>query len=154
MCIRDRFDYVWNIHCCSAWTFAEKRTQLCCAPRLYLLLYILLCVGFLMLHKLVVNLCVTPHVHASWRGVCWDSVLRHAVFHSGSLLALFSTCTCLLASRVTCVAPASRQLSRPPTCCTPVTVGAHFVASLPLRSTFFRAHSHTAVEGSFVGSVC
>jgi len=42
-----------------------------------LLLYSLLCVGFRMLHKFVVNLCVTPHVHASWRGVCWDKAFRH-----------------------------------------------------------------------------
>jgi len=49
-----------------------------------------------MLHKFVVNLCVTPHVHASWRGVCWDKAfLPHPAFHSSALLALFFACLSL-----------------------------------------------------------
>ena len=67
------FDSVRNIYSRSVLTFAEERTELCYALILYLRLHIFaLCqfVRFLMLYNFVVSLCVTPQVHASWRGVC------------------------------------------------------------------------------------
>jgi len=93
-----------------------------------------------MLHKFVVNLCVTPHVHASWRGVCWDKRLVPYGFPYCSYLSAL----------LTCAIPPPRLLRRPAVC---MRWSAHLfdtcgcdsravrATSYCIRSPFFRAHS-------------
>ena len=71
-----------------------------CTNIVFAFVYFATC-QFLVLHKLVVNLCVTPHVHASLAGGMLGSSFYDVRFSIAAVLALFSpvcrwrrSCTC------------------------------------------------------------
>ena len=72
-----------------------------CTEIVVAFVYFAMC-QFLMLHRFVVNLCVTPHLHASWRGGYVGIVaLRFSAPHSCCLGPVF---TCLSLARA-CTRP-------------------------------------------------